>query len=88
MLYRLLSMPVRDDFAVARIALSNNNRNAEQSRPHKLILILATVQAMAQPDAPDDVAILEQVTSQRKLPQINRSASPNGIKTYSSKPSP
>ena len=38
--------------------LLDHRRHAEYARPNELELVLSAVQAMAQPNAPDDVAVL------------------------------
>jgi len=52
-LYGLLNM------AVQMLGFApHNNRNAENARPDQLKLILLAVEAVSQPNAPDNIAVL------------------------------
>ena len=52
-LYSLLDMAVQ----MLRLAF-HDDRHAEYARPNQLELILLAVEAVSQPDAPDNVAVL------------------------------
>jgi hypothetical protein len=57
-LCRLFNMSILSSSgSLPRVAF-DNNRNAQYPRPNELELVLSAVQTMAQPDAPDNVAVL------------------------------
>jgi hypothetical protein len=47
------------DMSVPMLGLAfHNNRNAEYARPHQLELVLSAVEAVTQPNAPNNIAVL------------------------------
>lgn len=47
------------DMAISMLRFAlHNNRNAEYARPNQLELVLSAVEAVSQPNAPDNVAVL------------------------------